>query len=85
MKIIDDKKVLRGFALTAEQRAFILRVSKLVPEEQSRITRYIEFVKAERRDEATLFAERILTALPDDDPNREKVAQLLFARLDELE
>jgi hypothetical protein len=85
MRIKDEKGVLRGFALTPTQRAFILRISRLVPEEQSRITRYVEFVKAERRDEATLMAERILTALPDDDPNRSVVAGLLFARLDELE
>lgn len=73
-----------GAALTPEQRAFILRISRLLPEEQSRITRYVSFINAERRDEAALMAKRILTAIPDDHPHRETVKALLFQRLDEL-
>jgi hypothetical protein len=84
MKIKDENGVLLGADLTPEQRAFILRVSRLVPQEQSRITRYMAFVNAERRDEATLVAKRIWAAMPETHPNREQVFALLIGRLDEL-
>lgn len=84
MKITDKNGVLLGAGLTDEQRDFVERISKLVPEEQSEITEYIALINKNKRAEATLMAKRIWAAMPENHPNREQVFALLVGRLEEL-
>ena len=84
MKITDENGVLLGADLTPEQRAFVRRIARLVPKEQSDITEYVALINKNKRAEATLMAKRIWAAMPEDHPTRDQVFAMLIGRLEEL-
>lgn len=86
-RIYNDQGLLTSSVLSPEQYEFMREVSRMIPDEQSRISAFARLTNAERRAEAVLMVERILSAMtqtgahPEGHDARQIVMAVLHYRL----